>query len=192
MWNRIYCVKAAWLRRISAQGEARVLVQLGGGTVSHDIEPLETSVWLHQLRELVMTSRQSDEALARSLRRGLYLAQLAPRPLRLVLGIGPSESEFERLLEAEALLPAALALVGDRLNYSLSCLDGGRLAEAQVWFPNERPSTSASGSAASALFQAWLQCLTALDEPADLSQFLAGPPTRRKSQVGLRPRLTEH
>jgi len=178
--------------QICAGGSARYLVQLSGGTVSHDIEPLETGVWLHQLRDLVMTSRQSDEALTRSLRRGLYLVQLAPRPLRYVLGTGPSESEFERLLESEALLPAALALVGDRLHYSLSRLDGGRHAEAQVWFPNEKPSVAAYGPAEFALFQAWLQCLATLDECADLSQFQGAPPSERKSQYALRPRLTEH
>lgn len=178
--------------QICAGGKRAFLVQLCGGTVSHDIEPLETGVWLHQLRELVETSRQCDEALARSLRRGLYLVQLAPRPLRYVLGSGPSESEFERLLESDALLPAALALVGDRLNYSLSRLDGGRLAEAQVWFPNEKPSRAAYGPAEFALFQAWLECLATLDERADFSQFQAAPPSQRKSQFALRQRLTEH
>lgn len=168
--------------------------KLGGGIVRHDdIEPLETGVWLRQLRELATSAPQSAEALARSLRRGFFLVQLTPRPLRHVVSCSLSEREFEELLESDALLMAALELLGDRLNYSLTRLDGGRWAEAEVWFPHESPSSTASGPTAPfAIFQAWLQCLATLDERADFSQLPAGPPIRRKSQFSLRPRSTEH
>ena len=158
-----------------------------------DIEPLEPRVWLRQLRKLAMTSPESGEALARSLRRGFYLAQLTPRPLRHFIGCSLPEREFERLLESGELLTAALALVGDRLNYSLTRLCGGKRIEAEVWFPNENPWATVSGSAAAlAIFQAWLQCLATLDESADFSRLSADPPIRRKSQFSRRPKSTEH
>jgi hypothetical protein len=161
--------------------------------VGQNIEPLETGTWLRQLRDLAMSAPQSEEALVRSLRRGFYLAQLTPRPLRHVVGCTLPEHEFEQLLESGASLTAALALVGKRLNYSLTRLDGGKPAEAEVWFPNESQRSTASGPAAQfAIFQAWLQCLATLDESADFNQWPAGLPVRRKSQFSLHPRSTEH
>lgn len=161
--------------------------------MSQDIEPLETGSWLRQLRELAMNAPQSEETLARSLRRGFYLAQLTPRPLRHVVGCTLPEREFEQLLESGASLTAALALVGDWFNYRLTRLGGGKPAEAEVWFSNESQRSTASGPAAQfAIFQAWLQCLATLDESADFTQWPADLPVRRKSQFSLHPRSTEH
>jgi hypothetical protein len=158
-----------------------------------DIEPLETSAWLRQLRKLAAAPPECELALGRSLRQGFYLAQLTPRPLRQFVRCNLPEVEFERVLEDGELLTAALALVGDRLNYSLTRLDGGNRVEAAVWFPNEMPWGTLLGSdAPSAIFQAWLQCLATLDDSADFSQLPAGRPIPRRSQSELRPRSTEH
>ena len=84
--------------------------------MSHDVEPLETGVWLVQLRNLAMRRSRGEVELAASLRRAFHLAQLAPRPLHHLVGCPLPESEFERLLESETLLPAALGLLGNGFN----------------------------------------------------------------------------
>lgn len=162
--------------------------------MSHDdIEPLETGAWLRQLRKLAMSLPQSEDALVRALRQSFYLAQLTPRPLRHVVGCSLLEREFERLLESGELLSAALALVGERLNYNLTRLDGGGRIEAEVWFPTEDCGSPVSGpSAPFAIYLAWLQCLAALNERVDFTQLSAGLPARRKSQSSRRLKLTEH
>ena len=158
-----------------------------------DIEPLEPGVWLVQLRKLASSAPRSEEALNRSLRRGFYLAQLTPRPLRHIVDCNLSERKFEQLLETGAQLTAALALVGDRLNYRVARLDGGGRIEAEVWFPNEKPCGTASGLAVPvAIFQAWLQCLSTLDQRADFSLWSACLPAPRKSQSAQRQKLIEH
>ena len=165
-----------------------------GVVLSHeDIEPLETGVWLGQLRKLASSNLPSEEALIRSLRQSFYLTQLTPRPLRHVVGCSLPEPEFERLLESGELLSAALALVGERLNYNLSRLDGGGRIEAEVWFPSEGSGGNVSSLAAPfAIHLAWLQCLAALDERTDFTRLLAGLPGQRKSQSSRRPKSTEH
>lgn len=164
------------------------------GAVNHgDIEPLETGIWLRELGKLAQSCPRGEAALTRALRRGLYLAQLTPRPLRHLVGCSVTEPEFEQLLEAGELFKAARALVGDRLGYNLTRVDRGPRIEAEVWFPAENPCGISSGSSeAFALFQAWLECLAALDQEADFSRLSAYPPVRRKSQFSQRPRLTEH
>lgn len=158
-----------------------------------DIEPLEAGAWLRQLKKLAMCPPQSEEALVRSLRQSFYLAQLTPRPLRHVVGCNLPEREFERLLDSGELLAAGLALVGDQLNYNLTCLDGGRRIEAEVWFPTEDSGPPVSGPAPPfAIHLAWLQCLATLDEYADFTQLAAGLPDQRKSQSSRRLKLTEH
>lgn len=127
---------------------------------------------------------QTEEALARSLRRGFYLAQLTPRPLRHFVGCNLPEREFEQLLESGALLQAALSLVGDQLDHKLTRLDDGNLSEAAVWLPNESPSgTACSPVAPFAVFQAWLRCLATLDESADFSQLPAGFPNSARLTI---------
>jgi hypothetical protein len=158
-----------------------------------DIEPLDTGAWLRQLRKLAMSLPQSKEALVRSLRKSFYLAQLTPRPLRHVVGCSLPEREFERLLESGEVLTAALALVGDHLNYNLTRLDGGTRFDAEVWFPTEDCGSTVSGPTAPfAVYVAWLKCLATLDECVDLIQLAAGLPDRRISQSSQRPKLTEH
>jgi hypothetical protein len=158
-----------------------------------DIEPLETGTWLRQLRKLAASLPQSEEALVRSLRQSFYLAQLTPRPLRHVVGCSVAERELERLLESGELLTAALALVGDRLNYSLTRLDGGERIEAEVWFPAEDSGSPVTGPAEPfAIHFAWLRCLATLNERVDFSQLAVGLPARHISQSSRRPKLTEH
>ncbi len=174
-------------------GKRAIRFSFDGAALSHDdIEPLETGAWLRQLRRLAMNLPQSKEALARSLRQSFYLAQLTPRPLRHVIGCNVAEQKFEQLLESGELLSAALALVGDRLNYNLTRLDGGRV-EAEVWLPTEDPGSPALGPTPPfALHQAWLQCLATLDERVDFTQLTVRLPARHKSQSARRPKLTEH
>ena len=165
-----------------------------GWAVTHgDIEPLETGTWLRELEKLATDRQRSETTLVRAFRRALYLTQLAPRPLRHLVRCSVTELEFERLLEADELFKAAQALVGDRLGYSLTRVDDGERIEAEVWFPAGNPSASTSArDEASALLQAWLRCLAALDGDADFSLLSASPPVRRKSQFARHPRLTEH
>ena len=161
--------------------------------MSHDVEPLETGVWLVQLRNLAMRRSRGEVELAASLRRAFHLAQLAPRPLHHLVGCPLPESEFERLLESETLLPAALGLLGNGFNYTVSPMDGAGETEAEVWFSNECHGASASGSsAAAALFTAWLDCLLALDPIVGFGATPPNPPIRRKCLSERRPRLTEH
>ena len=158
-----------------------------------DIEPLETGAWLGQLKKLASANPHNEESLVRSLRQSFYLTQLAPRPLRHVVGCSLPEPEFERLLESGELLSAALALVGERLNYNLSRLDAGGRIEAEVWFPSEGSGGDVTGlTAPFAIHLAWLQCLAALDERSDFTRLLAGLPDQRKSQSSRRPKSTEH
>ena len=193
-------VRYVWFARheaseASAPGGKRVIrSSFDGVALSHeDIEPLETGAWLRQLRKLASSLLHSEEALVRSLRQSFYLAQLTPRPLRHVVSCSLPEREFERLLESGELLSAALALVGDRLNYSLSRLEGGERIEAEVWFPAEGSGSTVCGLAPPfAVHLAWLQCLATLDERTDFTPLLAGLPGQRKSQSSRRPKSTEH
>lgn len=140
-----------------------------------------------------MSPPRSEGALVRSLRQGFYLVQLTPRPLRHVVSCSLSERQFERLLESGELLAAALALLGDRLNYNLTRSDDGQRVEAAVWYPSEDARDCVSGSAGPfAIFQAWLQCLAALDESVKFTQLAADLPVLRKSQSLRRLKLTEH
>jgi hypothetical protein len=162
--------------------------------MSHDdIEPLEPGIWLLQLQKVATICPAEEAALAMGLRRAFHLVQLAPRPLRHLITCALSEQAFEELLEAGALLPAAVALVGDRLNYSLTQKSLEGRAEAEVWFPNDAAYSHATGSSAPfALFAAWLECLLTLDRPEDPNQERIKSPIRRKSQSARRPKLTEH
>jgi hypothetical protein len=48
--------------------------------MSHeDIEPLEPTVWLLQLKDLALRSLNETDELERALRHALHLAQLTPR-----------------------------------------------------------------------------------------------------------------
>ena len=161
--------------------------------MSHDVEPLETGVWLGQLRKLAVRRARFERELAASLRRGFHLAVLAPRPLRDLVACPLPESEFELLIESEAYLPAALALLGNGLNYALSHLNRAGRIEAEVWFSNEREGGVARATTAPvALFAAWLNCLLTLDRSASQAARLPSPPVRRRSLSERRPRLTEH
>lgn len=158
-----------------------------------DIEPLEPGIWLLQFGKLATSLPAEEAVLVTCLRRSFRLVQLTPRPLRHVIACNVSEEEFEQLLESGALLPATVALVGNRLNYSVTqrAVEGG--AEAEVWFPNDPAFSHAAGTSAPfALFAAWLECLLTLDRPDDAGQEWAMSPIRRKSQSGRRPKLTEH
>lgn len=176
------------------RGSKQEYSSLGGVAVTQeDIEPLETGAWLRQLRKLASSPPQTDEALVKSLRRSFHLVQLTPRPLRHAIGCSLSEQEFERLLQAGDLLPAALALIGDGLNYTISRLDGGARAEGEVWFPSESSgSTVVALSVPFAIHLAWHQCLAALDERTDFTRLLAGLPDQHKFQSSRRPKSTEH
>ena len=158
----------------------------------NDIEPLEPGVWLLQLQKLAARSPAEEAALVTCLRRAFHLVQLTPRPLRHVIACNVWEEAFEELLESGALLPAAVALVGDHLNYSLTHRVVEGRAEAEVWFPNDPAFSHGAGSSAPfALFAAWLECLLTLDRLDDSNQEFTSP-VRRKSQSGRRPKLTEH
>lgn len=186
--------RGAGSQRCPGRGGKRAFGLAQRGRMSRvDIEPLETGVWLRQLRKLATSLPQNEEALVRSLRQSFYLAQLTPRPLRHVVSCSLAEREFERLLESGELLAAALALVGDQLNYNLTRLDGGRRIQAEVWFPTEDPGSPVSGPAAPfAIYLAWIQCLATLDEGVDFTELAAGLPDQRESQSSRRPKLTEH
>lgn len=161
--------------------------------MSHDVEPLETGVWLAQLRGLAAHLSRGDRDLAALLRRSFHLLKLVPRPLRHFVGSNTSEGEFEQLLETGAHLKAALALLGSGLNYTLSHTEKAGLVEAEVWFANECRGGSAIGpSPPAAIFEAWLECLMALDQDATFGEAPPSPPVPRRYQSGRRPRLTEH
>ena len=161
--------------------------------MSHDVEPLETGVWLAQLGDLATHPPQGDAALAVALRRGFYLAQLAPRPLRHLVACQVPENEFEQLLESGSLLRAALALLGKGLNYTLSHMDSAGRIEAEVWFSSEcQGGMAAASSPPAAIFAAWLESLLALDENVGLGEAPPSLPVRRKCLSARRPRLTEH
>lgn len=161
--------------------------------MGYDIEPLETGIWLAQLRKLATLPLREEADLIASLRRGFHLALLAPRPLRHLIGCDVSEDEFENLLERGALLPAALSLMGHGLDYSLSPMASDGRMEAEVWFSHEgQGATAKAASAPSAIFKAWLACLAGLETAADLSEAVPSLPIRRKSLSARRPRLTEH
>lgn len=162
--------------------------------MTHDVEPLETGVWLAQLENLAANASHDEARLVACLRRGFHLALLAPRPLRHLIGCTASEPEFENLLEHRAMLPAALSLLGTSMNYTLSHLDSAGRIEAEVWFSNECHGGGAvAPTAPLAIFRAWLDCLTALErttpktDPVDPSL-----PALHRSQSGRRPTLTEH
>lgn|SRR5690606_14765141 len=157
-----------------------------------DVEPLEAGVWLGQLRKLASRRYRGDEKLAAALRRGFHLAVLAPRPLQHLVGCGLSESEFEQLLEANALFSAALALLGGGLDYSLSHINEVGRVEAEVWFSSDcRGGVGGASSAPAAIFRAWLNCLCALESAAP-GEMPLSPPIRRRWLSERRPRLTEH
>lgn len=161
--------------------------------MSHDVEPLETGVWLGQLRKLAARRARNEKELAAALRRGFHLAVLTPRPLRDLVACPLPESEFELLLESEAHLPAALALLGHGLNYTLSHLNRAGRIEAEVWFSNEcEGGVARATTAPAALFAAWLNCLLTLDPRAGEASKLPSPPIRRRCLSERRPRLTEH
>lgn len=158
----------------------------------YNIEPLEPTIWLLQLKKLAESIPAEEAELMRALRRAFYLVQLAPRPLRHVIACAEPEQQFEKLLQAGDLLAAAEALAGDPLQYILALgAKGG--AEAEVRFPGAPASCRAvAPTAALALFAAWLQCLLTLDEPHEFGEDWARFPSPRKSLSGRRPKLTEH
>src|SRR5690606_19365337 len=111
--------------------------------------------------------------------------------LHHLIGCTVPESEFEHLLESETLLPAALALLGNGLNYALTRVNRAGGVGAEVWFSNEcHGGTANASSAPSAIFGAWLDCLLTLDARFDDAPL--NPPIRRKCLSERRPRLTEH
>lgn len=157
------------------------------------IEPLEPGIWLLQLRKLAERTPAEEAGLAMALRRAFHLVQLTPRPLRHIIACTASEPEFEGLLQAGALLAAAQALVGDRLEHSLTTLPAEGGSQAEVRFPNDPAPCRAVGSSAPfALFSAWLKCLLTLHEPDEFGQEWVRSPSQRKSLSGRRPKLTEH
>jgi hypothetical protein len=158
-----------------------------------DIEPLEPTVWLLQLKNLALRSLDERDELERALRHALHLAQLTPRPLRHLVSCGVAEDLFEELLKGGAFELAALALVGDRLGLRLVRASAGSPAEAEVWFHGEEEGASCSDpSLAIAILQAWLACLAALDRPAVFNRMSARRPSLHKARSGRRPHSTEH
>lgn len=161
--------------------------------MTHDVEPLETGIWLAQLGNLATKSSHDVVDIAACLRRGFHLALLAPRPLRHLIECSISEPEFEHLLERRAILPAALSLLGNSMNYTLSHLESAGGIEAEVWFSNECHGGCATApDAPSAIFRAWLDCLTGLHPNAEPDPVAPSLPTLRRFQSGRRPTLTEH
>jgi hypothetical protein len=175
--------------------------------IDQDIEPLEPVAWLATLDSLARQVPIGEAALPPALRRGFHLVQLAPRPLRHILGSSVGEAEFEALLARGALLQAAEALVGQGLASSIRTAASG-LVQAEVRFTDGTAVCRASGpTAALALFAAWCACLRTLSVtgPAELEPGPEAPadqpvdaPTGATSQVprrfrsAPRPRLTEH
>jgi hypothetical protein len=169
----------------------------------HDIEPLEPVAWLRTLDSLARQVPSEEAALPPSLRRGLHLVQLAPRPLRHVLASSVADAEFEALLARGALLQAAQALVGRGLVASVDTTAAG-VVEAEVRFTDGTAVSRASGSSAAlALFTAWSGCLRTLivTEWAGTGPEAGSPqlapagamsPARRRSRSAPHPRLTEH
>lgn len=162
--------------------------------MDYDVEPLEPSIWLEQLRNLAAWPQASEEGLAPPLRRAFHLVQLAPRPLRHIVVCNVSEEQFDKWVDTGAMLSAAVALIGDELSYTLSHMEQAYRVEAEVWLPNEcQVGRAAEGSPAHALFNAWLACLCALQQPGGrLAAETASLPVRRKSRSGPRRKLTEH
>ena len=161
--------------------------------MTHDVEPLETGIWLAQLGNLATRCSRDALDIAACLRRGFHLALLAPRPLRHLVGCSISEPEFEHLLERRAILPAALSLLGNSMNYTLTQLNSADGIEAEVWFSNECHGGCGTASVAPlAIFRAWLACLTGLQPSDEFDPVAPSLPTLRRSQSGRRPTLTEH
>jgi hypothetical protein len=156
--------------------------------MSHDdIEPLQPRVWLLQVRKLAARTVAEDYRLEAAFRQALYLSQLTPRPLRHIVRCNLAEESFEELLEAQAFVPAAFALIGDHLGYRLTRAAGGDKVEAQVWLPGEETGYSARGpSIAPTILKAWLGCLATLDELARFTRMSALLPISYKAQAGLR------
>lgn len=160
--------------------------------MKYDVEPLETGIWLAQLRKLALSPSWEGADLVALLRRSFHLALLTPRPLRHLVGCNVAETEFEQLLERRALLPAALSLLGGSINYSLAPMDSEGKIEAEVWFSNEGEGGIARASSApSAVLKAWLECLIGLAGAADVKEAVPSLPARRKYLSARRPRLTE-
>src|SRR5690606_16909675 len=98
--------------------------------MTHEIEPLEPSLWFARI-ELI--ARGGLGSIENSLRHAGHLMQLAPPSFRPAAHLAASEREFEALLDAKDFDTAARCLVHpDQLAW---CEDEGRIADARIACP---------------------------------------------------------
>ena len=133
--------------------------RLDGRRKMTEIEALDRNTWERALTELSGRSVKG-ECISRSLRHAFHLVQLTPSSLTHVVRCSLNEAKFENLLETEAFGEAALALLGDRLDYSLSHSASAGDVFAKVWYSEYQERCERTrDSAAAALFTAWMGCI---------------------------------
>ena len=154
-----------------------------------EIEPLEPDIWFAQIAALGMRIEAlGDQAPDAVIRKAFYLAQLAPEPLRPLLGGELDEDRLELLLSCEAYDQAALLVIGPVVTFSLEKAAGAVRFNAQIaLLPDAAPGRGAGQTGAAALLGGWIRCFSFLSE---LSISSSPGPHRYRSER--RPRSTEH
>lgn len=128
----------------------------------HFIEPLESGTWFRTIDSLSHRSRRSAGDLEEQLRHAYHLAQMAPLPIREVVQPKCDEVRFEQFLACGAFESAALALIPAPLKYSVA-RGYDTMVLATVALPGDDTGNFASAEEfASALLQAWVRSVMAL------------------------------
>lgn len=157
--------------------------------MQHDIEPLEPTLWFAQIENLLdRLTRPDSEPADALLRQGMYLAQLAPRPLRDTVGHSTDENLVDRMLECGANVSAFLAMLAPPLSYSLKQRDVGFYTATIRCGNSNCRGKGMSSTPEKALLIGWCQFLLDLKRP---SQIATCRP-QRILQAGQPRQLTEH
>ena len=152
----------------SGTGVSCSMTEATGGTP--EIEPLDPDAWFEHVEKLFdkCAKEPPGSDIGAALRRAYHLAQLAPAALRPFVAPALGEARFEQLLECEAFDDAALGLLNPATGLRLTRSPRSKHVEVTAWFDealdNARPATGPS--AASAILQSWLDCLSSLWKPA--------------------------
>lgn len=144
---------------------------------SREIEPLEPTIWFERLRSVGVRALALDGHSPEPLFRHLFhLSQLTPGPLKHLVSTQMSEESFEGLLDCEAYASAALALMGQGMDYRIaSPIGGGKVTVALSLGSGPTIAEVTASCLASAFLLAYCKCICALADRAHFAPRLRGP-----------------
>lgn len=139
----------------------------------NDIEPLETSLWFDHVGKLLKRVHQENKDDCEPLlRKAFYLLQLTPTPIKGLLPCSVREETVEAYLGCGAYLSAALALLKDAEEVTLSRGTQSGAYTAAVTFGRSACGEASDREPAKALLGAWCKAALSLSvtpyEPVQL------------------------